>query len=174
GRRARSARPPPSGSAAPWRGRRRPPRPCPAPSGVAPRAIRCTRHHRSRESSCAQPSGRKGLTPDRTGPWSRPVVCTVLGTVFRAASWAVRSAPGARDRAPLGIAGCALQPDHGAVAELVRSRSARVGEGGADARGDLVEQVLDTALALGEVHAGGGDALLEQALAGAGEGVLVR
>src|SRR5690606_9881788 len=114
-----------------------------------------------------------GLPPDRPGPWSTPVVCTVLGTVFRAASWAVRSAPGARDRAPLGIAGCALQPDHGAVAELVRSRSARVGEGGADARGDLVEQVLDTALALGEVHAGGGDALLEQALAGAGEGVLV-
>src|SRR5699024_2395198 len=84
------------------------------------------------------------------------------------------SAPGARDRAALVVPGRPLQPDHRTLAELLRAGRACVGVGGADPGGDVVEQVLDPSPALGEVHARGGDALLEQSLAGAGEGVLVR
>src|SRR5699024_6049265 len=84
------------------------------------------------------------------------------------------SAPGAGDGASLVVAGRALQADHGPLPELGRVGGTCIRVRGADPGGDLVEQVLDPAAALGEEHARGGDALLEQSLAGAGEGVLVR
>src|SRR5699024_1007378 len=94
-----------------------------------------------------------------------------LLTSAPAGAWASGSAPGAGDRPPLGVAGGALQADHGPVSELLGAAGPRIGEGGAHPGGDLIEQVLDPAGSR-EVQAGGGDALLDRALAGSGEGSL--
>src|SRR5699024_8771327 len=84
------------------------------------------------------------------------------------------SAPGARDRAPFGVAGRSLQTDHGPLAEALHAVRAGVGARGAHPGGYLVQQVLDPALALAEVHPRGGDALLEQALESTREGSFAR
>src|SRR5699024_7926212 len=84
------------------------------------------------------------------------------------------SAPGAGDGPSLVVPGGALQTYQGTLPGPGRVGGTCVGVRGADPGGDLVEQVLHSPAALGEEHARGGDSLLEQSLAGAGEGVLVR
>src|SRR5699024_1089495 len=118
-------------------------------------------------------SGRRRHTSSKRD-WSSDVCSSDLAPLLTsgpAGAWASGSAPGAGDRPPLGVAGGALQADHGPVSELLGAAGPRIGEGGAHPGGDLIEQVLDPAGSR-EVHARGGDALLEQALAGSGEGIL--
>src|SRR3954466_7585715 len=76
------------------------------------------------------------------------------------------SAPAGVERLALRVPGGALDADDGLLGELLEGVGARVGAGGADARDDRVDQVLDARTGRVEEHPGRRDALLEQRLAG--------
>src|SRR5690606_14240124 len=84
------------------------------------------------------------------------------------------SDPAGVQRLALGVSGGALDADDGLLGELLQRPGAGVGAGGADARDDRVDQVLDAGAVRVQEHAGGGDPLLEQRLAGAVVGRLLR
>src|SRR4051812_49968247 len=65
-----------------------------------------------------------------------------------------------------------LHPEDGALVELLQRAGPGVGARRADAGTDRVQQVFDAGASRVERHARGRDALLEQALAGAVEGVV--
>src|SRR4051794_14596227 len=90
--------------------------------------------------------------------WSCPTVPTV-------------SPPG-RERATLGVAGGALHADQGPLVELGQGGGAGVRAGRADAGADRVEEILHAGAGRVQELSSGGDALLEQCLAGALEGGL--
>src|SRR4051794_26083574 len=69
------------------------------------------------------------------------------------------------------VAGGGLDADTGALVELLHRAGAGVGEGGADSRGDHVEEVLDGRAQRVEVDAGRRDALGEELPAGQFVGV---
>src|SRR5690606_41258846 len=75
-----------------------------------------------------------------------------------------RPSPARRERAALLVARGRLDADDRALGELGEARGARVGRGAAQARRDLVEQVLDARTLGVEEHAAGADALLVEAL----------
>src|SRR5579884_479010 len=73
--------------------------------------------------------------------------------------------PTNRQWLPLGITGRTLYADDRALMELGDVARAGIGARAAHTRDDLVEHVLDAGAFRVEIHARGGDALLEQRLA---------
>src|SRR5699024_6772124 len=159
------------------RGRGRSHRACPAYPKEGPTGV-CLCRSPSRPGRChgSDPATVTEVPDPRTDPTRRPTLRRVSQREGGRAGPPLKAAvppgpgpgedllPAGRHRAPFVVAGGALHTHHGTLVELREGTGPGVGQRAAHPGDDLVDEILHTGPLRVQVHAPGGDALLEQGL----------